>query len=150
MIEIAQCLGSVLTIFGLFFTGYQIMQANKNLEFQKKSMRWQNYNLLNDRYANHMLSIPDSVSGNMVEFSELSPEARIWIRTYLDLTAEEYWLHSEKLLPETMWENKISKGIIDNFNEFPIIRKGFSHYQDRNSISTEFISEITRLMEKAR
>jgi hypothetical protein len=126
------------------------MQANENLEFQKQSMKWQNYNLLNVRYSDHMLSIPESVSKNIVEFSKLTPKDRIWIRAYLDLSAEEYWLYKNHLLPEKMWENKISKGIIDNFDEFPMIREGFIHYKNRNSISTDFICEIAKLMEKAR
>jgi len=143
--------GFLLTILSLIFTGYQVMQANEQLLFQEKSARWQNYNLLNDRYANHLMQIPVSISTNdKGSFSDLTEKDKLWVRSYLDLTSEEFWLKENDLLPEEIWETRIVLGIKNNFITFPKLQLGYQFYKNETPLyySKKYTNEIDNIISR--
>lgn len=105
------------------FTKDQFEQAEAHKQ-------WQNYNDLNSRYAALFAEIPSQLKAiHIVSAHDLDPKTQNWSRRYFDLTSEEYWLHTKRLLPTDMWPCRIAPGIALNFKEFHNLGVAYEYWK---------------------
>lgn len=114
---------AVTAVFAYDFAKTQLEQAEAHKQ-------WQNYNDLNSRYAALFSEIPAQLKGTgIASANEFDPKTQNWARRYFDLTSEEYWLHTKRLLPAGMWPCRIAPGIVLNFKEFHNLELAYEHWK---------------------
>ena len=57
------------------------------------------------RYQEIMLHLPEDIDINYNSFSELPNEVKRYLRAYIDLCSEEYYLHQYKKIEHKIWVN---------------------------------------------
>lgn len=67
------------------------------------------------RYQEIMLHLPEDIEINYNGFSELPNEVKRYLRAYIDLCSEEYYLHQLKKVEHKIWVNW-EQGIKAAFN----------------------------------
>jgi len=117
----------VVTIIGLFFVAYQVYQGNEH-------KKWENYNSLNIRYYELYSQIPEVLEhDSCIPFENHEKKIKVWVRSYLNLYSEEYWLHLHGLMPEEMWGIRINNGADVNFVNYPLLIKGYQYWKGKGS-----------------
>ena len=142
----------IITIIALTIALFQLGQIDKQLAAQQKSTKWQNYNLVNRRYADLIANIPTTISNHHKNFNHLSEKDKIWVRRYFNLTSEEYWMQKKGLLPAEMWEERIVKGVCVNLREYPLLISGFLHFKKKSAFNhpEDFSNLIDNLIRQIR
>ena len=131
---------------------YQLEQIGKQLAAQQKSTKWQNYNIVNCRYADLIANIPASMSNYHKDFKSLPDKDKIWVKRYFNLTSEEYWMQKKGLLPAEMWDKRIVKGVCVNLKEHPLLISGFIYYRNKSAFNhpEDFSDLIDKLIKQTR
>lgn len=57
------------------------------------------------RYQEIMLHLPEDIDINYNGFSELPNDVKRYLRAYIDLCSEEYYLHQHKKIEQKIWVN---------------------------------------------
>ena len=150
----ATTLGFAAAVAGGFFAYGQLKTASAQLEQANDQRRWQNYNEMNVRYAELYKGIPKEIASGCTpkNFAELAPETRRWVRQYLDLYSEEYWLYLNKLIPEEMWTRRIHGGVRVNLSKYPAIIDGYEYWKSSGAFThpDDFRIEVERAIEDSK
>lgn len=144
----------LITFAALIVAYYQLDKIDIQLAAQQESTKWQNYNLVNKRYADLIAGIPMSISNSSGKnFNDLSGKDKIWVKQYVNLTSEEYWMHTKGLLPDKMWKDRIAEGVALNLESYDILIPGFRHfikkpkfYHSSDNIISDFEKEIEKII----
>ncbi|MCL7487806.1 MAG: hypothetical protein M8357_06510 [Desulfobulbaceae bacterium] len=150
---IIEIIGVVVAAVGLFyvvrsvsFAAQNVSLAVKQLEAANQHDRWNNYKVLNLRYADLLAEVPVEMTTG-IEYQDLSKNSKLWIRRYFDLTSEEYWLYLNNLMPKEMWERRIVEGIKINMEEYPPLKSGLLYWGQKKGYShpDDFVEIVKKL-----
>ena len=82
------------------------------------------------RYQEIMLHIPDEILSDTYDYSKLDSETKCYLRAYIDLCSEEYYLKINNNIDEYVWENW-KDGIKYAFKR-PVIREAWNQFNKEN------------------
>jgi len=128
-------------IVALFAVGVAIYTVCQAIE----QFQWQNYNNLNQRYSVTLGGIPEYIAKEKQGvFNTLSAKDKAWIRSYFNLTSEEYYLYKHNLIPSEMWEKRILNGLLLNLKSYPALVEGFVYWKSKGAFNNpdDFITVI--------
>lgn len=126
---ITSIIGIVIAGVGLWFVYAQLEQANT-------LKKWENYNVMNERYHKWYMSTPDIADSYKCEpFENVEENTKRWVRSYFHLYSEEYWLFQNDLIPEDMWTKRIDGGVDINLENYPILISGYEYWKSKGSFS---------------
>ncbi|HEY4698196.1 MAG: hypothetical protein A3J49_04260 [Gallionellales bacterium RIFCSPHIGHO2_02_FULL_57_16] len=138
--EWAQVATCAIAILAVCLAWSQLGQMNEQ-------QRWQNYSELNSRYATFYRELPKEILvDSHIDFLKSKPETKRAVRQYFDLYSEEYWLYQEGLIPEIMWTQRISNGVIVNLSEYPVLISGFRYWKEKGAFlhPADFRAEVEK------
>ena len=148
----------IIAFFALAIAYRQLGHIDKQLAAQLKATKWQNYNLVNRRYADLIAEIPMNISNPKRKFfNDLPEKDKIWVKRYVNLTFEEYWMHSKGLLPDKMWDDRIADGVAVNLDSYDILISGFRYfieksrfYHSSDKCTSDFEKEIEKIIARVK
>ena len=114
--------GAIATAAGACFIWHQISQVQKQIKLQ-------NYSNYTKRYQEIVLNFPEEINEPKFELSELGLGKRChdktmrYMRSYFDLSFEEWNLHERKLIDPDTW--KVWEGGIRTALKKPAFQQGW-------------------------
>lgn len=126
---IISIIGIIVAVVGLCFVYAQLEQANT-------LKKWENYNVMNERYHKWYMDTPAIADSFKCEsFENVQEKTKRWVRSYFHLYSEEYWLFQNDLIPEEMWTKRIDGGVNINLEKYPILISGYEYWKNEGSFS---------------
>ena len=92
------------------------------------------------RYQEIMLNLPEGINTNSVAYNDSSERVRRYLRAYIDLCSEEFYLHQNRKIHHKVWENW-EQGIKASF-QLNLFNEAWEHF-DKTSYP-EFYIWITK------
>ena len=144
--KIITAIGVIIAAWSTYLTSESVKVLNNQLKQEEKHQKWENYNILNERYSSLSIKIAEAIN-NGRSFHNLSTMEKWVIRSYFDLTSEEYWLYKNKMIPKEMWDKRIINGIEVNLKN-KVIREGYLFWINKGAIKhpVEFNKKIQEII----
>jgi hypothetical protein len=115
-----QFISLIIALAAIFITVYTFKQQLKQNFFTDYTKRYQEI----------MLHLPDKIFKNDVEYDDLDCETKCYLRAYIDLCSEEYYLKETKKIDKKVWENW-EEGMKSAFSK-TVIKKAWQNF-DKSS-----------------
>lgn len=132
--KISQLLAHWAIIFTLIVLICSVCLARAHLNELKVQQKWENFNAMNIRYTELLGKISfDGMELSSSSFESADTKTKIWIRQYFDLYSEECWLNEKGLLPDSMFNDRIRRGVVVNLKEYPILKDGYNYWKDQGA-----------------
>lgn len=117
--DLIQLLSSIIALAAIAITFFTFKQQLKQSFFADYTKRYQEI----------MLHLPDKIFQESGDYNELDCVTKRYLRAYIDLCSEEFYLNKIKKLDNKVWENW-KEGIYYAFNKKIIIEAWSNFNQD--------------------
>jgi hypothetical protein len=121
-----------ITLSILIFA-WQVNQSNKQSKLQ-------NFTHYTQRYQDILVNLPTNINSKNFSIDELKTDEKEhlyrWLRAYIDLCSEEFYLNQNKLIDSYVWR-LWGSGMTDFFNK-PAFYQTWNTIQENDTYGKEF------------